>query len=91
MHDPRPLSMTTSELTPNAPWHDAPGCPRCGLLVATPARFSSHHGTEVAPELLWCPACGHDWTESDWQLVAQAWWSRGAWDAMERLTADGNR
>jgi hypothetical protein len=69
------------------PQHDAPPCPQCSLTVATPAavrlavpfRFVFRHGLRE----LWCPACGHMWSEEDDEAVAKAWWAGGAYAGAE--------
>jgi uncharacterized protein with PIN domain len=61
------------------PWHDAPECPYCKAPVVTPARFSPHRSTNEPAAEMWCPSCGEMWTSDDLEVVAQAFFSRGAW------------
>ena len=34
---------------------------------------------DVSYARMWCPACGHEWEEADISVVAQAWYSFGAY------------
>lgn len=61
-------------------WVDAPPCRECGATVVTPSRFSPHCSIHDPAFSMWCPACGAFWEESDVEVIAKAWWSRGAWD-----------
>ena len=66
------------------PWHNAPPCPACEAPCATP--FAKREAYDRRPpeadmNLMYCPACGHCWTEEDPVRIAQAWWAVGAHEA----------
>lgn len=65
-------TVVDSELAPSA---HAAECPRCGLELGTPAQ-ELHGGADV--DEMVCVSCGNDWTESDAEAVARAWYGLGA-------------
>lgn len=71
------------------PWHDAPPCPECKAPVSTPVERRAAY-TRMPPAslagVLYCPACGVSWKESDPARIAWAWWSVGAHEAKEMLS-----
>jgi hypothetical protein len=75
--------MTGMTDTKPKPWLDAPECPHCGDTTATPLACREANWPEWSelayPNHLYCPACGEDWAEDNWDVVAQAWWAAGAY------------
>lgn len=59
---------------------DCPPCRKCKLPVAIPVATNR----KANVDRMRCPACGHQWSESDITKVVQAWWSAGAWEAERR-------
>lgn len=70
------------------PWHDAPECPQCTATVVTPLRLSGRASADTPASEMWCPCCGEFWTETDIEVIAKAWWSRGAWNGHQQTTLD---
>lgn len=64
------------------PWHDAPPCIECEAPCVTPARFSPL-SEDAAVNEMWCPCCGAGWTTDDIEVIAKAFFSRGAWEGHE--------
>lgn len=67
------------------PQHDAPTCAHCQCQTVTPLDLRcSLRGFQCSDlRALWCPACGHRYTEAGDQRVARAWWSAGAYAGAE--------
>lgn len=68
--------MTAAELKP---WHDSSACPACNAAVATPFEATSPREAYDVKHMI-CPACGHDWDETDVRAIAAAWYWYGAWE-----------
>jgi hypothetical protein len=69
------------------PQHDAPTCAHCQCQTVTPLdlRCSLLGFRCNDMRRLFCPACGHDYTEAGDQRVARAWWSAGAYAGAEEV------
>ncbi len=65
------------------PQHVAATCPECKTDGGSPFDLSGH-GKVKDPRLMLCGSCGHDWSTSDPEEIAAAWFGIASYEKSER-------
>ena len=68
------------------PQHVGATCPDCDAGTGTPASMTGHGFTGPAGHMM-CSICGTEWTETDPEEIAAAWYGLASYEKGERISA----
>jgi len=68
------------------PQHVGATCPDCDVSTGTPKSMTGHGFSGAADEMM-CSACGAEWTATDVEEIAAAWYGVASYEKGERISA----